>query len=226
MATLTHTRGKAQNHHRSGNAARRPRQNRDLSQRRGNGGPGVFPGARTAGLREICAGASGGEHAADHVPHLRRVPHGAPHGIHQGAGSALPGDAASRGAEDPRTGVQHLHGGRPHAALLFSGRPGFCGRTRRRLPPNATSWASSARWGRKSALKVIAMRRKLQGPDRAGRGESHSPCFRRSGRRVEAADARRGGTIPRGGGRSSGVCQIHLRTVREGSAWQSASTWT
>ncbi len=45
------------------------------------------------------------------------------------------------GQEDPRAGLQHLHGRGPRAALLLPGRAGLRRRARRRRRPSATSSA-------------------------------------------------------------------------------------
>ena len=115
-------------HHRSDHAPGRPRQDRHLPQRRGNGGSGLLPGARAARLREVRRRPPRGGHAADHLAHLRRLPDGAPHGRHQGRGRGLLGGTGRGREEDPRAGLQHLHGRGPRAALLLPGRTGFRGR--------------------------------------------------------------------------------------------------
>ena len=110
---------------------------------------------RTARLRAVRPGASRRGHAADHLAHLRRLPHRASHGRHQGARRSLQSRPSAGREEDPRTDLQHLHVEDHALHFYFLGGPDFVvGPT----PPrrSATSSACWAKWVWKSGKKSSA----------------------------------------------------------------------
>ncbi len=117
-------------HDRSHHPPRGARQDRHLPQRGGGCGPGLLPGPGVARLREVRPGPPRRGHAADHVAHLRGVPHGAPHGGHQGARRPLHGRPSAGGEEDPGAGLLGIHGRGPRPALLLPWRSRLRGGSR------------------------------------------------------------------------------------------------
>ena len=192
----------------------------------GRGGPRLFPGAGTAGLREVRAGASGRETC-------RRSPRAsaasAPPRItwHPPRRSTISTRwSRRRAARKIRELVYSTFMVEDHALhFYFLGGPDFV------VGPKAPAAERNvlgviAKVGVETGQKVIAMRRKLRELMALAAGKADPPGVRRARRRIQAAHARGRGAVPQVAAEAVEFAQFTLGRIREGGAGQLASTWT
>ena len=117
---------------------------------------------RAARLRGVQHRPARGGHAADHQPHLRRVPDGAPHGRHQGAGRPLQGRADARGAGRSASWSTTPSRSRTTRCTSTSsaGRTSSWGRTRPAAKRNVVGVIEKV--GVEVGKQVISMRRRVR----------------------------------------------------------------
>ena len=178
------------------------------------------------GFEKFAQGRPAERHAADHVAHLRRLPDGASHGVHQGARQPLPGDTAGR---------------RRARSASWSTAPSWWKTTR----CTSTFWAVRISWsdrkapaaernvlgvigkvGVETGMKVIAMRRKLRDLIALAAGKAIHPVFGVPGGVSKPLSREDAAQFRDGGGRGRGIRQVHLRIFSRRWCLATPSTWT